>query len=236
MKIRIKRKNKKIIKEEMMMPMDLPSGYNIIIDYDHGSIEVSYEFDDSRGDVDTLGLEGMVDATNLFGGCLDDVYLINTANVNIKGYGPMLYDVLIERLAEDGFGITADRDLVSEHAWNIWDYYFNIRSGEFEIIRMDVSRKSMVKYFGDDDKKWPFQQLTDKDTSDDCSQNASLEWAAGMGDWQKHKPKDRSNNVKANPDKAANWHKEPISYAYKKKESSMFILDELRSLSMLRGT
>lgn len=237
MKIRIKRKNKTIIKEAMMMPMDLPEGYYIMIDYDPGSIEVSYQFDDSMGVEDELGLEGMVDATDLFGGCINNVFLINTANVNIKGWGPMLYDVLIERLTEDGIAITADRRLVSEDAWNVWKHYFKNRGGEFEIFRMDVSAKTMQYYFGNDEKQWPFKQLTPNDTSDDCDQYASLEWAAGMGCWKAEPDKvKRANNVRANPDKAADWHKEPISYAYKKKEGNMFILEELRDLRMLRGT
>ena len=235
MKIRIKRNNKKVIKEAMMMPMDLPSGYNIIIDYDPGSIEVYYEFDDSEGDVDDLGLEGMVDATNLFGGCIDNVFLINTAAVNIKGWGPMLYDVLIERLAEDGIAITADRSLVSEDAWEVWNYYMTNRRSEFEFIRMDVSSKSMGKYFGNNDEKWPFKQLTPNDTADDCLQNASMEWAAGKGNWKSYGDAERAKAVVDNPKKAANWHKEPISYAYKKKEGSMFILEELRDLRILRG-
>ena len=236
MKIRIKRKNKTVITEAMMMPMDLPEGYYILVDYDPGSIEVSYEFDDSRGDIDTLGLEGMVDASNLFGGCKDDVYLINTANVNIKGYGPMLYDVLMEKLAEDGIMVSADRRLVSEDAWNVWEHYFNIRGGEFEIFRMDISEQTLQYYFGTDEKQWPFKQLS-RDTSDDCDQYASVEWAAGMGDWMAEPSKvKRANNVRANPDEAANWHKESISYAFKKKESDDSILEELRFLRMVRGT
>jgi hypothetical protein len=236
MKIRIKRKNKTIIKEAMMMPMDLPEGYYILVDYDPGSIEVSYEFDDSRGDIDNLGLEGAVDASNLFGGCKDDVYLINTANVNIKGYGPMLYDVLMEVLAEDGIMVSADRRLVSEDAWKVWKHYFDIRGSEFEIFRMDISDQTLQYYFGSDEEQWPFKQLS-KDTSDDCDQYASVEWAAGMGDWKSEPNKvKRANNVRANPDEAANWHKESISYAFKKKENDDSILEELRFLRMVRGT
>ena len=164
MKIKIKRKNKKIIKEEMMMPMDLPEGYYVMIDYDVDTIEVSYEFDDSMGVEDELGLEGAVDATNLYGGCIDNVFLINTANVNIKGWGPMLYDVLIERLAEDDIAITADRSLVSEDAWKVWNFYMNKRRSEFELIRMDVATDSMEKYYGMDKDQWPFKQLTPNDT------------------------------------------------------------------------
>ena len=236
MKIRIKRKNKTIIKEAMMMPMDLPEGYYVMIDYDVDTIEVSYEFDDSMGVEDELGLEGMVDATNLYGGCIDNVFLINTANVNIKGWGPMLYDVLIERLAEDGIAITADRSLVSEDAWKVWSYYFIRRRNEFDLIRMDVDTDSMEKYYGMDKDQWPFKQLTPNDTSDDCLQNASLEWAAGKGDWKRYNNYERAEAVIDNPKKASNWHKQPISYAYMKKESDNSVLEELRDLRMVRGT
>lgn len=234
MKIRIKRKNKQIIKEAMMMPMDLPEGYYVMIDYDADTIEVSYEFDDSMGVENELGLAGSVDATNLYGGCIDNVFIINTANVNIKGWGPMLYDVLIERLAEDGIAITADRSLVSEDAWKIWNYYINNRKSEFEIIRLDVSGESMEKYYGSRDQ-WPFKQLTPNDTSDDCLQNASMEWAAGKGDWTVYSDGERTMAVIDNPKKAANWHKQPISYAYVKKDSDDSILEELRELRMVRG-
>ena len=75
----------------MMMPMDLPEGYYVMIDYDTDTIEVSYEFDDSMGvEERTWDLQVSVDATNLYGGCIDNTFLINTANVNIKGWGPML--------------------------------------------------------------------------------------------------------------------------------------------------
>ena len=235
MKIRIKRKNKKIIKEAMMMPMDLPEGYYIMIDYDTDTIEVSYEFDDSMGVENELGLAGAVDATALYGGCIDNAFLINTANVNIKGWGPMLYDVLIERLAEDNIAITADRSLVSEDAWKIWNYYITNRKSEFEIIRLDVSGESMEKYYGSRDQ-WPFKQLTPNDTSDDCLQNASMEWAAGKGDWTVYNDSERAMAVIDNPKKAANWHKQPISYAYVKKESDNSILEELRDLRMVRGS
>ena len=234
MKIRIKRKNKTIIKEAMMTPMDLPEGYYVMIDYDADTIEVSYEFDDSMGVENELGLAGSIDATNLFGGCIDNVFLINTANVSIKGWGPMLYDVLIERLAEDGIAITADRSLVSEDAWKIWNYYISNRKNEFELIRLDVSAESMEKYYGSRDG-WPFKQLTPNDTSDDCLQNASMEWAAGKGDWTVYNDSERAMAVIDNPKKAANWHKQPISYAYVKKESDNSILEELRDLRMVRG-
>ena len=47
----------------------------------------------------------------------------------------------------------------------------------------------------------------------------------------------RKNKYKIidNPKKAANWHKQPITYAYVKKDSDNSILEELRDLRMVRG-
>ena len=93
----------------------------------------------------------------------------------------------------------------------------------------------MEKYYGSRDQ-WPFKQLTPNDTSDDCLQNASMEWAAGKGDWTVYGDSERTMAVIDNPKKAANWHKQPISYAYVKKDSDNSILEELRDLRMVRGT
>ena len=65
-----------------------------------------------------------------------------------KGYGPMLYDCLIAKLGEYGFGLTADRGLVSAPAAAVWSAYLTDRP--------DVKRKKL-----DVDKSTP-------PTDDDC--------------------------------------------------------------------
>jgi hypothetical protein len=50
-----------------------------------------------------------------------------------KGYGPMLYDCLIVKLGESGYGLTADRSLVSPMAAKVWVNYL--------VNREDVKRK-----------------------------------------------------------------------------------------------
>lgn len=65
-----------------------------------------------------------------------------------KGYGPMLYDCLIVKLGESGYGLTADRALVSPLAANVWVNYL--------LNRQDVKRK-----FLDLDHSTP-------ETEDDC--------------------------------------------------------------------
>ena len=65
-----------------------------------------------------------------------------------KGYGPMLYDCLIAKLGEYGFGLTADRGMVSAPAAAVWSAYLT--------DRQDVKRKKL-----DLDKSTP-------PTEDDC--------------------------------------------------------------------
>jgi hypothetical protein len=48
---------------------------------------------------------------------------LNVAN----GWGPMLYDVVMERLGMKGYGLAPDRTEVSADAINVWDFYMNRR-------------------------------------------------------------------------------------------------------------
>ena len=181
MKIRIK-KNKKIIQEAAMGPEDLPEDYYVEVSEGQGWVEVSYK----TKNYDEIDLEGAIDASKLFVTCVDKVYVVGNSAVTLDGYGPMLYDVLMESLSRKGIALTADRSLVSEDAWKVWNYYITNRKSELEIIRMDVHSDTMENYFGDNPEKWPFKQLTPNDKSDDCKQNASLEWATGKGDWKSY--------------------------------------------------
>jgi len=210
MKIRIKRK-KQIISEAAMGPADLPEGYYVEVNEGQGWVEVSYQ---KRDEGENIGLEGSASAADLFVTCIDNVYVVDNTKVTLDGYGPMLYDVLMEVLSKKGIALTADRSLVSADAWNVWNYYINNRKSELQLIRMDVHDETMQNYFGNDPENWPFKQLTPNDESDDCKQNASLEWATGKGDWKTYSDSKRYMAVVDNPGKAANWHKEAISYAF----------------------
>lgn len=43
------------------------------------------------------------------------------------GWGPMLYDVVLEAVTQKGSGLTPDRYSVSDDALNIWDHYLHHR-------------------------------------------------------------------------------------------------------------
>ena len=223
MKVKIKRKSNQLIKEAAKGPGDLPEGYYVEVNVGQGWVEVSYQ---RRFDAEDVGLEGTASATSLFTTCIDNVYVVDNTAVTIDGYGPMLYDVLMEVLSQKNIALTADRSLVSEDAWKVWRYYINNRKSELQLIRMDVHDDTMENYFGDDPEKWPFKQLTPNDKSDDCKQNASLEWATGKGDWKTYSDSVRYVSVIDNPSKAANWHEQAISYAFYKTNTNT--IDNLR--------
>ena len=43
------------------------------------------------------------------------------------GWGPILYDIAMEWAATNGDGLIADRNSVSNEAWDVWDYYLQNR-------------------------------------------------------------------------------------------------------------
>lgn len=51
-----------------------------------------------------------------------------------KGYGPVLYDIAMSDISPDY--LSSDRNKVSPLARNVWDYYLNNRSSEFNIRNM----------------------------------------------------------------------------------------------------
>jgi len=84
-----------------------------------------------------------------------------------KGYGPMLYDCLIAKLGEYGFGLTADRGMVSATAAAVWSAYLTDRP--------DVKRKKL-----DLDNSTP-------ETEDDCyAKHSSIpSWNTWLADPKK---------------------------------------------------
>jgi TP901 family phage tail tape measure protein len=56
----------------------------------------------------------------------DNLYYVGLSSAT-KGYGPRLYDVLMEAVTEKGAMLTSDRSSVSGDARKVWEYYFNNR-------------------------------------------------------------------------------------------------------------
>jgi hypothetical protein len=57
----------------------------------------------------------------------DNLYSVQSSSAT-KGYGPRLYDAVMEAATEAGGMLTSDRRSVSESAKKVWDFYFNRRS------------------------------------------------------------------------------------------------------------
>lgn len=79
------------------------------------------------------------------------------------GFGPLLYDIAIEVATILGGGLVSDRTIVSNSAYNVWDYYSKNRS-DVEIIQLD----------NEDSELTPRKD-------DDCLQNIAYEYAEKLG-------------------------------------------------------
>jgi hypothetical protein len=212
-KIRIVKNNKQVINEAMKGPGQLPANYVVMINDGGTFVEVSYRavYSDPNSEriSGELVAEEMSSAT-----CIDKTYEIMSSEAS-KGWGPMLYDVMMEYLTNrKKASLTSDRGMVSTAAKNVWDFYLNNRS-DVEKIRMDISDDSLDFIYGSK-RMAPFKQLTPNDKSDDCTQDTAVYWAVGKGDWKKHSSDVSRMAAVDYPKKAANWHKQSVSYAYVK--------------------
>ena len=81
-----------------------------------------------------------------------------------SGYGPILYELMLEYISIEHKGqLTQDREEVSDHAYGTWEYYFYKRPDVF---------KNQLDLSGDTNAPW---KLTKGDPSDDCWETASME-------------------------------------------------------------
>jgi hypothetical protein len=212
-KIRIVKNNKQVINEAMKGPDQLPANYVVMINDGGTFVEVSYKAlysnPSSERVYGELVAEEMSTAT-----CVDKTYEVMSSEA-AKGWGPMLYDVMMEYLTNrKKASLTSDRGMVSTAAKNVWDFYLNNRS-DVEKIRMDISDDSLDFIYGSK-RMAPFKQLTPNDKSDDCTQDTAVYWAVGKGDWKKHNSNSARMAAIDYPKRAANWHKQSVSYAYVK--------------------
>ena len=228
MKVKIKRKNKKVLQEAAKTVQDLPEGQYVEVVNNDYVIEATL-----KGPYTMKGkVKGYVTAYKVEPGeCVGTVYRISNSRAD-AGWGPMLYDLVLELATRRGASVASDRKLVSSDAWNVWNYYLKNRS---DVIQgpavLDVNDETMRYYYGDDPKQWPFKQRTDT-KRDDCQQFSSMEWATGKGDWYKYSDDERREEVIDNPEKAKNWYQQPTSKAYIKNNADT--LKQLSSLGILR--
>ena len=125
--------------EAALSPKDLPDGIFVKVSKETISsgdmIQVEFvdedgrSFDEASPELGVEGAEiyGYVSAVKpkkaIHGPCLD-VYIIGRTAAR-KGWGPMLYDIAMEVAGEDG--LSADRESLSDEAYNVWNYYLKRR-------------------------------------------------------------------------------------------------------------
>lgn len=108
-----------------MDPDDLPDGAYVAVDISSDEIRAFYSDEDGH-QIDHLEASGEVEAYSPgsdTGPCLD-AFIVGRAFAH-HGWGPMLYDVVMEAAGRKG--LTPDRTQVSNHAQRVWRYYMSKR-------------------------------------------------------------------------------------------------------------
>jgi hypothetical protein len=148
-----------ILSEAAVGPEDLPEDVKILIEaISEDEIQISYAYEDgSMHKYGYMVIDTVVPMDRDFP-CLKAM-MVGYVKAE-KGYGPLLYDVAMEIATMKAGGLVADRTIVSDDAYNVWDYYDNKRS-DVKIIQLDN----------------PEGELTPDFMDDDCLQTKTLEFA-----------------------------------------------------------
>lgn len=132
-----------------------------------------------------------------------------------QGYGPLLYDCLIAKLNERGFGLTADRGLVSTAAGKIWAQYLTNRP--------DVRKEKL-----DFNKSTP-------PIEDDCyaQHEDAPAWNTWLGEPKKRKSETEEQfNIRKVKDQKLHINiRSAVQYAYF--DNGITTLNELRQAGLL---
>jgi len=140
-----------LLNEAAMRPVDLPVGMYVKIEKSNTRIQVSYYKKNYNFKSDLFGSISAISNPDSPNGMCSNAFIISLSSAK-KGWGPLLYDVLMEVATEMGKGLTPDRRSLSDSAKRVWSYYFSNRG--------DIS-KNVLDY-----KKSPF--ITPSDERDDC--------------------------------------------------------------------
>lgn len=212
---------RQLLTEAARGPADLPPGFGVAI-IDYGSEEVDVLYYDPTENQSTETPTGYIQA-NLAsasgdGDCRGS-WVILGAEAD-SGWGPMLYDVLMEYISSvKDSSLAPDRAMVSQDAYGVWNYYANNRP--------DVKRHPL------DFRQIPF--ITPNDEADDCDAESWDE------DYRKFPlPKtttmdgDRNPNLDADLPWKEDYLSSPINYTYYTEGTPM--MDALRAAGKLMVT
>jgi hypothetical protein len=101
-----------------------------VLEGDYGRVEYGVEGGVVSGAID---FEREVD-----GRLSGDFFIFETFPVT-KGFGPLLYEILVEKATEKGFCLMSDRSEVSVGARSVWDKYMSRSDIEWKQLSGDVN-------------------------------------------------------------------------------------------------
>ena len=210
---------RELLTEAARGPTDLPEGFGIAI-VEEGAGQIGVYYMDPAENQSTDTPEGLIQADKApddKGNPCRGTWIVMNAESD-KGWGPMLYDVMMEYVSVvKGSSLSPDRAMVSKDAHRVWNYYANNRP--------NVKRRPL------DFDRLPF--LTPDDKADDCSA-----WAWD-DDYRKSRlPPEIDDGFLPDGfiDDEADWKEDylssPLNYTYYTEGSP--VLDALRAAGKLR--
>ena len=130
-------------------------------------------------------------------------YSISETHKTTDGFGPLLYEIIIEKVSEKGSFLMCDRSSVSKEAKRVWDIYMS--RPDIQKVQLDINKK--------DAKNYGVEQLTPENDEDDTSMKSAM------------------TALEDNDEDNVNWMESSLSKGYYKEKGNTPILDFLRKES-----
>ena len=155
-----KQKLYQLIQEELLTEaakgiQDIPEGYHVVcMKIGDGNFKISLDSVDFDGGEQLGYIEFEDIPVDKQGNCYGAMKIVFTTAK--YGWGPFLYDLVMEKASIEAKGIVPDRSIVSFSARKVWKYYLDNRMNDIHIRQLDDLNDSF--------KDGP---------QNDCSQNSS---------------------------------------------------------------
>ena len=160
---------------ENKRPASVNSIFNIInnlekISKSSGKVaKILYSLDGAYGRIEYSVFDGVVSGAIDFerefkGRVFGDFFIFETFPVT-KGYGPLLYEILIEKASEENVCLMSDRNEVSSSARIVWDKYLDRSDIDYNQKKGDVS-SSLSKCYRKPGKLVVLEKLRNSDFID----------------------------------------------------------------------
>ena len=163
---------------------DIPEGYHVVCMKIGMGFRISLDSINDDGGKE-LGYIHFIHIKPEFGNCLRGMVIKNSRADH--GWGPLLYDLVMEKASIEASGIIPDRAIVSGAARSVWEYYLNNRLIFVRQLdnledsfndgkRNDCSQKSSVRHLKSDWAQSPLSKLYSKDPT-------TIEKLKKLGKW-----------------------------------------------------